>query len=237
MLSASPQPDAGQRHQVLRPRRRQARRRHRGRHRGAAPASLGPPTGARRRAGRVDDRPRRRATSRHLRRPPSVTRWTGCKVVLDCAERCGLGGRTAGAASRPGAEVVAIHAEPDGAQHQRRLRVDAPGGRCRRPCSPHGADAGFAFDGDADRCLAVDADGRDRRRGPDPGDPGARDARGRHACKDDTVVATVMSNLGFVHRHARGGHRGRRGQGRGPLRAGGDAAPATTHSAASSRAT
>jgi len=61
----------------------------------------------------------------------------------------------------------------------------------------HGADAGFAFDGDADRCLAVDHSGA-----VVDGDQilailgiAARDA-GRLA--DDTVVATVMSNLGFV---------------------------------------
>ena len=45
------------------------------------------------------------------------------------------------------------------AQHQRRLRLDPPRPTCARPCVEHGADAGIAHDGDADRCLAVDAHG------------------------------------------------------------------------------
>jgi phosphoglucosamine mutase len=61
----------------------------------------------------------------------------------------------------------------------------------------HGAAAGFAVDGDADRCLAVDADGT-----VVDGDQllailalAMRDAG---TLRSDTVVATVMSNLGFV---------------------------------------
>jgi len=61
----------------------------------------------------------------------------------------------------------------------------------------HGADVGFALDGDADRCLAVDASGE-----VVDGDQilavlalAMREAGELH---DDTVVATVMSNLGFV---------------------------------------
>ena len=60
----------------------------------------------------------------------------------------------------------------------------------------HGADAGIAYDGDADRCLAVDADGQ-----PLDGDQiltvlatGLKEA-GRLA--GDAVVVTVMSNQGF----------------------------------------
>jgi phosphoglucosamine mutase len=61
----------------------------------------------------------------------------------------------------------------------------------------HGADAGFALDGDADRCLAVDHEGNDV-----DGDQIlailaiGMAAAGRLA--KDTVVATVMSNIGFV---------------------------------------
>ena len=61
----------------------------------------------------------------------------------------------------------------------------------------HGADVGFALDGDADRCLAVDAAGEIV-----DGDQilavlalAMRDSGELH---EDTVVATVMSNLGFV---------------------------------------
>src|SRR5699024_12608592 len=66
----------------------------------------------------------------------------------------------------------------------------------QRPVVAHGADAGFAFDGDAGRCLAVDASGKTV-----DGDQIlailalAAQSEGRLA--GDTVVATVMSNLGF----------------------------------------
>ena len=77
-----------------------------------------------------------------------------------------------------GAEVIAIGAEPDG------LNInDGCGsthlGPLQAAVLEHGADAGFALDGDADRCLAVDHAGNDRRRRPDPGDPGDRRWRSR----------------------------------------------------------
>jgi phosphoglucosamine mutase len=60
----------------------------------------------------------------------------------------------------------------------------------------HGADAGIAHDGDADRCLAVDADGE-----VVDGDQIlavlARELAEEGRLADNTVVATVMSNLGF----------------------------------------
>jgi len=116
-------------------------------------------------------------------------------VVLDCAN---------GAAyevgpevfARLGADVVAIHAEPDG------RNINAGCGSThlddlQKAVVEHGADVGFAFDGDADRCLAVDAGGN-----VVDGDQIlailALAARDDDRLKDDTVVATVMSNLGFV---------------------------------------
>ena len=61
-----------------------------------------------------------------------------------------------------------------------------------------GADLGIAHDGDADRCLAVDATGA-----VVDGDQllaiCALALRDRGQLRDDTVVATVMSNLGFHH--------------------------------------
>ena len=119
----------------------------------------------------------------------------GLKVVLDCAH--GAASVVGPQALRDaGAEVVAICAEPDG------LNINDGCGSThldvlRKAVLEHGADAGFALDGDADRCLAVDAARRGRRRRPDPGDPGALDAR-RGCAAQDTVVATVMTNLGFV---------------------------------------
>ncbi len=119
----------------------------------------------------------------------------GLKVVLDCAHGAAweVGPR---ALRDAGAEVVAISAEPDG------LNINDGCGSThleglQKAVLEHGADAGFALDGDADRCLAVDATGEIV-----DGDQilailalAMREAGELHA---DTVVATVMSNLGFV---------------------------------------
>ena len=101
----------------------------------------------------------------------------GIKVVLDCAHGAAfeVGPR---ALREAGAEVVAICAEPDG------ININDGCGSThlevlQKAVIEHGADVGFALDGDADRCLAVDAQRRDRRRRPDPGHPRAVDARGR----------------------------------------------------------
>lgn len=117
------------------------------------------------------------------------------RVVLDCAHGAAwqAGPRALEAA---GVEVVAIGDRPDG------LNINDGCGSThleplRAAVLEHGADAGFAVDGDADRCLAVDARGE-----VVDGDQilailglALRD-QGRLAA--DTVVATVMSNLGFV---------------------------------------
>ncbi len=119
----------------------------------------------------------------------------GLKVVLDCAEGAAseVGPR---AFAEAGADVIAIHNDPDG------LNINEGCGsthleHLRAAVLEHGAAAGFAVDGDADRCLAVDATGA-----VVDGDQilavlGLAMAQsGRLA--NDTVVATVMSNLGFV---------------------------------------
>jgi len=117
------------------------------------------------------------------------------RVVLDCAHGAAY---EAGpkAFADAGAEVVAICAEPDG------LNINDGCGSThldvlQKAVVEHGADVGFALDGDADRCLAVDHEGN-----VVDGDQilavlalAMRDAGELHA---DTVVATVMSNLGFV---------------------------------------
>ena len=130
----------------------------------------------------------------HLR--STVTRpLTGLKVVVDCAQ--GAAYQAAPAALRgAGADVVAICAEPDG------LNInDGCGsthlGVLRAAVLEHGADVGFALDGDADRCLAVDHEGA-----VVDGDQIlailALSLREEGHLAADTVVATVMSNLGFV---------------------------------------
>lgn len=124
------------------------------------------------------------------RRPPLA----GLQVVVDCAH---------GAASdiaprllrRAGATVTAIGAAPDGEN------INAGYGSTdldalRAAVVERGADAGIAHDGDADRCLAVAADGQ-----VIDGDQImavlALGLKSRGALAGDTVVATVMSNLGF----------------------------------------
>ncbi|MBC9227511.1 phosphoglucosamine mutase [Aeromicrobium sp. 636] len=122
-------------------------------------------------------------------------RLDGLRVVLDCAN-----GATYEAApdafERAGAEVIAIHAAPDG------LNINEACGSThlddvRRVVVERGADVGFAFDGDADRCLAVDQNGE-----VVDGDQIlailALRAKREGRLVDDTVVATVMSNLGFT---------------------------------------
>jgi phosphoglucosamine mutase len=120
----------------------------------------------------------------------------GLKIVVDCAN---------GAASivapeayrRAGAEVIAIFNQPDGwnineecgSTHLHQLRAAV---------LREGADVGIAHDGDADRCLAIDATGNEI-----DGDHIltilARGFKARGKLKRDTVVGTVMSNLGFMH--------------------------------------
>ena len=118
----------------------------------------------------------------------------GLKVVVDCAN--GAASRVAPESySRAGAEVIAIHADPDG------LNINDGCGSTHMDdliaaVIANGADAGIAHDGDADRCLAVAADGSIV-----DGDhilailaDAMRDAG---TLRETTVVSTVMANLGF----------------------------------------
>ncbi|WP_148571446.1 phosphoglucosamine mutase [Nocardioides caldifontis] len=128
----------------------------------------------------------------------------GLKVVVDCAH--GAAFASAPAALRTaGAEVVAINAAPDGHNIN-----DGCGSTHLEPLQravlEHGADAGFALDGDADRCLAVDADG-DVVDGDQILSILALTLRDRGRLVHDTVVATVMSNLGFLQAMERAGIR------------------------------
>ena len=124
----------------------------------------------------------------------SPDRLDGLRVVVDCAH---------GAASvvapeayrRAGAEVIAINAEPNG------LNINEQCGSThletlQAAVVRHGADLGIAHDGDADRCLAVNARGE-----VVDGDAIlailALAMREAGTLVADTVVATVMSNLGL----------------------------------------
>ena len=118
----------------------------------------------------------------------------GLRIVVDCAHGAAysIGPR---ALRRAGAEVIAIGAAPDG------LNINAGCGSTHletiaAAVVEHGADGGLAFDGDADRCLAVDADGA-----PLDGDQIltvlASELKAAGQLSGDAVVVTVMSNLGF----------------------------------------
>src|SRR5699024_4861750 len=88
---------------------------------------------------------------------PRAVRLDGLTVVVDCAN--GAAYRTGPEALRRlGAEVVAIHATPDGVNINDHCGSTHPE-ELQRAVLQHGADLGLAFDGDADRCLAVDAQG------------------------------------------------------------------------------
>ena len=119
---------------------------------------------------------------------------SGLRLVVDCAN-----GAASAVAPRvftaAGADVVAIHDRPNG-----RNINDGCGATQLDSLSAavvvEGADLGLALDGDADRLLAVDHTGR-----VVDGDHimaiCATDLHRRGALRESTIVATVMSNLGF----------------------------------------
>lgn len=118
----------------------------------------------------------------------------GLHVVIDCAN-----GAAAGVSPQvftdAGARVTVIGNDPDG------ININDGVGSTHidllaKAVLEHKADVGIAHDGDADRCLAVDADGRIV-----DGDQImailALSMKERGTLTDDTLVATVMSNLGL----------------------------------------
>lgn len=121
-------------------------------------------------------------------------RLDGLRVVVDCAH--GAASVVSPRALREaGADVVVIGAEPTG------LNINDGCGsthleRLRDAVVSNEADAGIAHDGDADRCLAIDHLGREVN-----GDQImailALAFSERGALHEDTLVTTVMSNLGL----------------------------------------
>ncbi len=118
----------------------------------------------------------------------------GLSIVLDCAN---------GAASRVapkvfqelGADVVVINASPDG----RNINLNSGSTHTHRlqaMVKAADADMGFAFDGDADRCLAVDHYGK-LVNGDEIMGLLALSMKEREELPNDTLVITVMSNLGL----------------------------------------
>ncbi|MDW7657794.1 MAG: phosphoglucosamine mutase [Bacillota bacterium] len=142
---------------------------------------------------RLEKRNAARDYAEHLKRRMSVD-LSGMKIGLDCANG-------ASAAIAPGlfadlgAEVVAIGTEPDGTNINAAcgsLHLD----RLRSLIRRENCDLGIAFDGDADRMLAIDEHGE-----AVDGDVLmaiiACDMKQQGQMHDDTLVVTVMSNLGL----------------------------------------
>jgi len=118
----------------------------------------------------------------------------GLRIVVDCANGAAYS-IAPQAYRRAGAEVLVIAGEPDG------LNINEGVGSThlevlRAAVLQHGADLGIAHDGDADRCLAIAADGSDV-----DGDAilailaSSLNRRGQLA--HSAVVSTVMANIGF----------------------------------------
>ena len=128
----------------------------------------------------------------HLVGAAEGTDLSGLRVVVDCAN--GAAYEVAPTVlARLGCEVVAINDRPDGLNINDGCGSTEPGELAKRVVAD-GADVGLAHDGDADRLIAVDAEGR-----VVDGDQilavlaeAERAGRGLEA-----VVTTVMTNLGF----------------------------------------
>ncbi|MCV7112544.1 phosphoglucosamine mutase, partial [Mycolicibacterium setense] len=136
------------------------------------------------------------AADRYLRHVSKActTRLDGLTVVVDCAHGAAseVGPRAYRAA---GARVIEINADPNG------LNINDDCGSThleaiRAAVLAHGADLGVAHDGDADRCLAVDANG-DLVDGDAIMVVLALAMQEAGELASDTLVTTVMSNLGL----------------------------------------
>ncbi|MFI0433992.1 MAG: phosphoglucosamine mutase [Candidatus Nanopelagicales bacterium] len=150
------------------------------------------PTGAA--VGRI--RPAAELAERYLEHLVAAvpTSLAGITCVVDGANGAASGIGPA-AYRRLGAEVIEIHTAPDGYN----INEDCGSthlGDLQRAVVEHGAHLGIAHDGDADRCLAVDATGAIVDGDQIMAVLAIRMAE-RGELVDNTVVATVMSNLGF----------------------------------------
>ncbi len=121
-------------------------------------------------------------------------RLEGLRLVVDSAN--GAASALAGAVyERLGADVVAIGCEPDGTNINEGCG-STDTAVLARAVVEHGADLGLALDGDADRLLAVDAAGQ-LVDGDELLALFALDLAKRGQLAGNTVVVTVMTNLGF----------------------------------------
>ena len=143
----------------------------------------------------------------HLLAATEGRRLDGLRIVVDCANGAAsaIAPGVLGRARR--AWVTALHDRPTGTNINEQVRLDGPGRALRRRWSEHRADLGLALDGDADRVIAVDHTGSIV-----DGDVllalFALDLAERGRLAGNTVVVTVMTNLGLPPGH--GGPRHRR---------------------------
>ncbi|MBR3145617.1 MAG: phosphoglucosamine mutase [Clostridia bacterium] len=121
---------------------------------------------------------------------------SGLKIAIDCANGC-ASYTAENIFTRLGAECVFMHNSPNG------VNINAHCGSTHMDdlidyVNGHDVDLGLAFDGDSDRCLAVDENGKII-----DGDKMiaifAKDLKQRKLLKKDTAVVTIMTNLGFKH--------------------------------------
>jgi phosphoglucosamine mutase len=124
----------------------------------------------------------------------SAVSFQGMKVVLDLAWGAAVG-LASEVFAEMGAEVICLHHQADGD----RINVNCGSTHLdilQAAVKEHHADMGFAFDGDADRVLAVDNTGR-----PVNGDYilylWGRHLQQQQQLPDNLIVSTVMANLGF----------------------------------------
>jgi len=135
--------------------------------------------------------------TKHLMKAVDRERLNGLRVALDCANgaACEIAPRVFGAL---GAEVLTIGVEPDG----RNINLDCGSLHLENLAEfvrTHDCDIGLAFDGDADRCLAVD------RRGRVVDGDGILFVTGRRLKRNgrlpgNGLVATIMSNFWLEER-------------------------------------
>ena len=120
--------------------------------------------------------------------------FSGLKIALDCAN--GASSKTAPAAFKAlGAEVLVIHNTPDG------ININRDCGSTHMESlmqfvKDNGCDMGFAYDGDADRVLAVDKNGKSVDGDVIMAICGS-EMKKSGSLKGNTIVATIMSNLGL----------------------------------------
>lgn len=119
---------------------------------------------------------------------------SGMKIVADCAEGASFYTSIA-ALKKLGADVIAIHNNPDGTNINAKCGSTHMEELMERVVSEK-AEMGLAFDGDADRFLAVDENGQ-KVDGDQIMAIVGNYLKEKGQLKKDTIVATVMSNLGL----------------------------------------